>query len=151
MIAPLDRRSSRMENAARRAAERDREFRDEREPTVASRLGQIGVLGWAIVAPILLGVVVGRWLDWTSEDGNLLHCSPHHDRRRGGPVDRMAMDAPAMNVVILAAAFAAGAALGAAHFGSLWWSVALMRNGRERDSASPCRRCASSCSRRCSC
>lgn len=40
------------------------------------------------------------------------------------------MDAQAMNVVILAAAFAAGAALGAAHFGSLWWSVALMRNGR---------------------
>jgi len=30
----------------------------------------------------------------------------------------------------LIAAFAAGAALGAAHCGSLWWSVVLMREGR---------------------
>ena len=44
-------------------------FRDDPEPTFASRLGQIGVLGWAIVAPILLGVVVGRWLDWTLKTG----------------------------------------------------------------------------------
>ena len=33
-----------------------------------------------------------------------------------------------MNLTVLAAAFAAGAALGAAHFGSLWWSVVLIRN-----------------------
>ncbi len=39
------------------------------------------------------------------------------------------MDAPAMTLVLLAA-FAAGALLGAAHFGSLWWSVVLMRDGR---------------------
>jgi F1F0 ATPase subunit 2 len=39
------------------------------------------------------------------------------------------MDAPAMTLVLVAA-FAAGAAFGAAHFGSLWWSVVLMRNGR---------------------
>ncbi len=69
MIAPLDRRNGRIEDAARRAAERDRKFHDERLPTVASRLGQIGVLGWAIVAPILLGVVVGRWLDWSLKTG----------------------------------------------------------------------------------
>ena len=30
----------------------------------------------------------------------------------------------------LIAAFAVGALLGAAHFGSLWWSVVLMRHGR---------------------
>lgn len=35
-----------------------------------------------------------------------------------------------MTIALFAAAFAAGTALGAAHFGSLWWSVVLMRDGR---------------------
>jgi F1F0 ATPase subunit 2 len=35
-----------------------------------------------------------------------------------------------MTVAALVAALAAGAALGAAHLGSLWWSVVLMRDGR---------------------
>ncbi len=34
-----------------------------------------------------------------------------------------------MNVAPLLAAVVAGAGLGAAHFGSLWWSVVLMRDG----------------------
>lgn len=68
MIAPKD-HGERMESAARTAAERDRLAREDREPTVATRLGQIGVLGWAIVAPILIGVVIGRWLDWTFKTG----------------------------------------------------------------------------------
>jgi len=69
MIAPSDERHERMEEAAARAARRDQAARAEREPTFAARLGQIGVLGWAIVAPILLGVVVGRWLDRTFDAG----------------------------------------------------------------------------------
>jgi len=69
MIAPGDERHERMEEEAARAARRDQAARAEREPTFAARLGQIGVLGWAIVAPILLGVVVGRWLDWTFKTG----------------------------------------------------------------------------------
>ena len=35
-----------------------------------------------------------------------------------------------MTVALLSGAFALGAALGAAHFLSLWWSVALMRENR---------------------
>ncbi|RBP09691.1 F1F0 ATPase subunit 2 [Roseiarcus fermentans] len=35
-----------------------------------------------------------------------------------------------MTAALLAAAFLIGAALGAAHFLSLWWSVGLMRDGR---------------------
>jgi len=35
-----------------------------------------------------------------------------------------------MTVALLAAAFVAGAALGTAHFGSLWWSVVLLQDGR---------------------
>jgi len=69
MIGPLEEHNRKMENAARLAAERNRRFREDPEPSFASRLGQIGVLGWAIVAPILLGVVVGRWLDWTLKTG----------------------------------------------------------------------------------
>jgi ATP synthase protein I len=69
VIAPPDNRDDRIGEAARRAAERDRKFRDDPEPTVASRLGQIGVLGWAIVAPILLCMLLGRWLDWRLKTG----------------------------------------------------------------------------------
>ena len=69
MIGPLEKHNRKMENAARLAAERDRRFREDPEPSFATRLGQIGVLGWAIVAPILLGVGVGRWLDWTLKTG----------------------------------------------------------------------------------
>jgi F1F0 ATPase subunit 2 len=35
-----------------------------------------------------------------------------------------------MTVALLIGAFALGAALGAAHFLSLWWSVALIRDNR---------------------
>jgi ATP synthase protein I len=30
---------------------------------VARRLSQIGVLGWIIVTPMLVGVFAGRWID----------------------------------------------------------------------------------------
>ncbi len=69
MIAPGIRPDGKMEDAARLAAERMRRLRDDPEPSFASRLGQIGVLGWAIVAPILIGVVIGRWLDWALKTG----------------------------------------------------------------------------------
>jgi ATP synthase protein I len=48
---------------ARIEAERDATARREGEPAVAQRLAQIGVLGWIIVIPILIGVFLGRWLD----------------------------------------------------------------------------------------
>ncbi len=35
----------------------------EGETSVARRLAQIGVLGWIVVVPILIGVLAGRWLD----------------------------------------------------------------------------------------
>jgi len=35
-----------------------------------------------------------------------------------------------MSAALLVAAFAAGVALGFAHFASLWWSVVLVRDGR---------------------
>jgi ATP synthase protein I len=69
VIQPLDPRNGKMQAAARIAADRDRKFREDREPTIATRLGQIGVLGWAIVAPILIGVGIGRLLDGAMKTG----------------------------------------------------------------------------------
>lgn len=39
--------------------------------SVARRLAQIGVLGWMIVMPILLGIFAGRWLDQRFQSGLL--------------------------------------------------------------------------------
>lgn len=33
------------------------------EPNVARSFGQIGVLGWIVVTPMLIGIFAGRWLD----------------------------------------------------------------------------------------
>ena len=41
----------------------------EGDPSVARRLAQIGVLGWIIVGPMLIGIFVGRWLDKTFNSG----------------------------------------------------------------------------------
>ena len=49
--------------------ERHRRWLREGEPSVARRLAQIGVLGWIIVVPMLIGVFVGRWLDQTFNSG----------------------------------------------------------------------------------
>lgn len=62
----------RTEEAARRAREREDEGRRNPEPSLARRLGQIGLLGWTIVVPTLLGVAAGRWLDGLLGSGIML-------------------------------------------------------------------------------
>lgn len=47
----------------RRAVARFRHGRAEGEPSVSWQLGQIGVLGWIVVTPLLAGLFLGRWLD----------------------------------------------------------------------------------------
>ena len=49
--------------------ERNRRWLREGNPSVARHLAQIGVLGWIIVVPILMGIFVGRWLDRTFDSG----------------------------------------------------------------------------------
>lgn len=49
--------------AARRATTRAKSGAATPEPSLGARLGQIGVLGWMIVAPTLLGALIGRWAD----------------------------------------------------------------------------------------
>jgi ATP synthase protein I len=43
--------------------ERHQRWLREGDPSVARRLAQIGVLGWIVVVPMLIGVFAGRWLD----------------------------------------------------------------------------------------
>jgi ATP synthase protein I len=59
----------RLEKAARLAADREREGKADPEPSLGTRLGQIGILGWTIVVPTLLALVLGRWLDHVFASG----------------------------------------------------------------------------------
>ena len=69
----IDERSRNMDDrlaeAARKAADRDEDIRKNPEPSLGARLGQIGLLGWTIVVPALLGLFAGRWLDKTMATG----------------------------------------------------------------------------------
>lgn len=53
----------------RRHRRRRQRWLREGEPSVARFIGQIGVLGWIIVAPTLFGLFIGRWLDHRFESG----------------------------------------------------------------------------------
>jgi ATP synthase protein I len=50
-------------DAVRRQRQRQESWLREGEPSMARLIGQIGVLGWIIVTPTLIGLFVGRWLD----------------------------------------------------------------------------------------
>jgi len=52
-----------MAAAVRQRRERRKQWLNEGEPSVARFVGQIGVLGWIIVTPTLIGLFIGRWLD----------------------------------------------------------------------------------------
>ncbi len=55
--------------------ERHQRWLREGDASVVRRLAQIGVLGWIIVLPILIGVFVGRWLDQMFNSG-LFYTAP---------------------------------------------------------------------------
>ncbi len=72
MIAPPDRHAEPPDGLAasvRRQRQRRRLWRLEGETSAARFVGQIGVLGWMIIAPTLLGLFLGRWLDRTLGTG----------------------------------------------------------------------------------
>lgn len=52
-----------MTSVAHIAAERSVQAGRDPEPSLGTRLGQIGILGWTIVVPTLIVVPAGRWLD----------------------------------------------------------------------------------------
>ncbi|MCT8973714.1 AtpZ/AtpI family protein [Microbaculum marinisediminis] len=61
--------SGKLAEAARRAAARTQGAREDPEPSLGMRFGQIGILGWTIVVPTLVGLFAGRWLDRVFETG----------------------------------------------------------------------------------
>lgn len=58
-----------MADSVRRRRERWRLWVTEGEPSLARNVGQIGILGWMIVAPTLIGLFIGRWIDNRFETG----------------------------------------------------------------------------------
>lgn len=52
-----------LDAAVRARRERRELWRREGERPLARNLAMIGALGWTIVAPLLLGLFAGRWLD----------------------------------------------------------------------------------------
>ena len=121
--------------------ERNRRWLREGDPSVARRLAQIGVLGWIIVVPMLIGIFVGRWLDRTFNSG-LFWTGAASDARTGARMlVRLEMDEermsflsfeclPAWAVFLsLRAHLAAGIVLGVLYFRSLWWSACRFTGG----------------------
>ena len=56
-------RDGELDAAARRRRERVARGQKEGERSIGQNLAMIGALGWIIVAPTLIGVFAGRWLD----------------------------------------------------------------------------------------
>lgn len=53
----------------RRRVERERRWKREGDPSLARQFARVGVLGWLVVVPALLGIALGRWLDHLFDSG----------------------------------------------------------------------------------
>ena len=58
-----------LDEAVRKRRERRSLWTREGERSLAENLAMIGVLGWLIVTPTLLGIYAGRWLDRQLDTG----------------------------------------------------------------------------------
>ncbi len=50
-------------DAVRQRRQRRDRWQQEGERSIGQNLAMIGTLGWTIVTPTLLGILLGRWLD----------------------------------------------------------------------------------------
>ena len=127
----------RMAAAVRRQRERQREWQREGEPSMAQYVGQIGVLGWIIVAPTLIGLFIGRWLDRKLRHRHFLERALAGDRPHPRLLVGLEMDAKAMiashltahGLALAAFWLAAGAVIGGVFFLSLRWNVQMLATG----------------------
>lgn len=55
--------AKRLDEAVRTRRERRARWQREGERSIGQNLAMIGVLGWTIVTPTLIGIFAGRWLD----------------------------------------------------------------------------------------
>ena len=61
--------SNSMARPVRRRRARHEYWRREGERPLGHNLAMIGVLGWLVVTPTLIGIFIGRWLDRALESG----------------------------------------------------------------------------------
>lgn len=52
-----------LDKAVKTRRERRARWKREGERSIGQNLAMIGALGWTIVAPTLIGIFAGRWLD----------------------------------------------------------------------------------------
>ena len=69
MSASHDPNPDELAKAVRERQARRNLWRSEGEQSTLRFIGQIGVLGWIIVAPTLVGLFVGRWIDQRAGTG----------------------------------------------------------------------------------
>lgn len=62
-MTPEPNHPDRLDRAVRARRERRARWQREGERSIGQNLAMIGVLGWTIVTPTLIGIFVGRWLD----------------------------------------------------------------------------------------
>ncbi len=67
--APNNQRGQKMRRAVRLREERSERWKKEGERSIWQNLSMIGALGWLIVTPILIGILIGRWLDRAFDTG----------------------------------------------------------------------------------
>lgn len=58
-----------LDRAIERRRQRQERWAKEGERPLARNLAMIGSLGWLIVTPILIGIMIGRWIDRAFDTG----------------------------------------------------------------------------------
>jgi ATP synthase protein I len=66
---PQNHETEEMRRAVELREQRRERYQKEGERSIWQNLSMVGALGWVIVTPILLGVLIGRWLDRTQHTG----------------------------------------------------------------------------------
>jgi len=59
----------RLDKVVRLCRDRRERWQREGERSIGQNLAMIGALGWTIVAPTLIGIFAGRWMDRTFGSG----------------------------------------------------------------------------------
>lgn len=62
-VSPNNEDHEKMRRAVRLREQRSGRWKTEGERSLWQNLSMVGALGWLIVTPTLLGVLIGRWLD----------------------------------------------------------------------------------------
>ena len=68
-VSPNNQGHDKMQKAVRLRERRRKQWKKEGERSLWQNLSMVGALGWLIVTPTLLGVLIGRWLDGIFEAG----------------------------------------------------------------------------------